>query len=598
MASLTSDAKSSGVWLKSSSKSLSLSSEELSLSLDSLPAELRGDPLVLLHAAPPDPFVLGERREYGFYGLEPDGALRPGGQVPLLARRSVGLLLNYACIGALYGGLNSAVVPFLSHYLQLQQYQVRAASTVINATWNFKAFGGLLTDSLRVCGYRRKPYLIAGWVLCLASLLYLGASRMPAAGDTGATWRYVLFMTLGTIGFFLANVAADGVVVEIAQREPLPTRGRTQVSIYIARTIGFIVMDLFVGSTLNGPAYGGTFSWSLSLNQVMLVMAMCALVPLVGSIWFLQEDPTAQTMPIFSFAGVVSCPAGPGRHQPDTGPLDPPLGFGDRCQLIWRLLQSRAMWQLLIFELVASFTVTMDSTAASAIEANWVDVEPWPKTIATAVWYLAFIGGLLATRRFLLRGSWAHLFCIATFWAVGVEVVTVACTVFHVVRRRGFWLYIPVLAAPAMALRFMILVFPIVELAPRGIEATTYGLVITFRNMAIPLGTTAYKAIDSYFSVSDEDVNNDSESTRMQISYTYLISWGFQLFSLAFVGLLPRQKLEVQQLRYYGGYSTSGGWFVIIVLFSVLVYITTANILSLFKSTSCLRIAGGSGCGS
>ncbi|EGZ17038.1 hypothetical protein PHYSODRAFT_331067 [Phytophthora sojae] len=597
MASLTSDAKSSGVWLKSSSKSMSLSPEELSLSLDSLPAELRGDPLVLLHAAlPPDPFVLGERREYGFYGLEPDGALRPGGQVPLLSRRTVGLLFNYASIGALYGGLNSVVVPFLSHYLELEQYQVRGASTMINAAWNFKAFGGLLTDSLRICGYRRKPYLIGGWSLCLVSLLYLGVSRMPAAGNTDAAWRYVLFLTLGTIGFFLANVAADGIVVEIAQREPLPSRGHTQVSIYVARTIGFIVMDLFVGATLHGPAYGGTFSWSLSLSQVLLVQAVCAAVSLVGSIWLLHEDPAAQTVPVFSFTGVVSCPVGPGRQHPDTARLDPSLGFAARCQIIWRLLQSRAMWQFLIFEFIASFCVTIDSSAAPAIEANWVDVEVWPKTVASAVWYVAFVGGLLATRRFLVRGAWGHLFCIATFWAVGVEVITVACTVFHVVRRRGFWLYMPVLAAPAMALRFMVLVFPIVELAPRGIEATTYGLVITFRNMAISLGTTVYKAIDSHFSVSDEAVHNDSESTRMQVTYTYLIVWAFQLFSLAFIGLLPRQKLEVQQLRYYGGYSTSGGWFVIIVLFSVLIYISTVNVMSLFKSTSCLRMTGGSGC--
>ncbi|KAG7389107.1 hypothetical protein PHYPSEUDO_011085 [Phytophthora pseudosyringae] len=108
--------------------------------------------------------------------------------------------------------------------------------------------------------------------------------------------------------------------------------------------------------------------------------------------------------------------------------------------------------------------------------------------------------------------------------------------------------------------------------------------------MAIPLGTAAYKAIDSYFSISDEDVNRDSDSTRLQVTYTYLIAWAFQLLSLAFIGLLPRQKLEVQQLRYYGGYSTSGGWLVVVVLFSVLIYVTTANVLSLFK-TETLRCA-------
>ncbi|GMG17617.1 unnamed protein product [Phytophthora fragariaefolia] len=588
---------SSGVWLKSSSKSLSLSPEDLSLSLDSLPAELRGDPLLMLHAPPPEPFAQGgEHRQYGFYGLEPDGALRPGGQVPLFSKRAFGLLLNYVCIGGLYGGLNSAIVPFLSRYLELEQYQVRAASNVINAAWNFKAFGGLLTDSLQICGYRRKPYLVAGWALCLVNLMYLGTTRMPAAGNTGVAWRYVLSMTLGTMGFFLANVAADGILVEIAQREPLLTRGYTHVAIYTARMIGLIIMNVFVGATLNGSAYGGTFSWSMSFNQVMLVMSLCAAVPLVGSIWLLHEDSAVQKVPVFSFSTIVSCPVAPGRLQPALGPFERPLDFAGRCQLIWRLLQSRAMWQLLMFEAVASFCVTMDSTAASAIEANWVDVEAWPKTLATAVWGLGFIGGLLATRSFLLRGSWGHLFCVATFWTVIVDIVTVACTVFHVIRRRSFWLYMQVLAAPAFGLRFMMLVFPIVELAPRGIEATTYGLVITFRNIAIPLGTMAYKAIDSHFSIADEAVHEDSESTRLQVSYTYLIAWAFQLVSLAFVGLLPHQKLEVQQLRYYGGYSTSGGWFVIIVLCGVLTYVTTGNVLSLFKSTSCLRMAGGPGC--
>ncbi|ETP15914.1 hypothetical protein F441_09437 [Phytophthora nicotianae CJ01A1] len=595
---MTSLSMSSGIWLKScSSMSLSPSSDALSLSMDSLPAELRGDPIVLQNAVPMDPFVMQERQEYTFYGLEQDGALRPGGQVALMTRRTIGLLLNYAGIGALYGGINSLIIPFFSNYLQLPQYQVRATSTVLNMAWTFKAFGGLLTDSLRICGYRRKPYLVFGWLLCCASLLYLGTSGMPRPEDTHAAWLYLLFMTLGTIGYFLANVAADAIVVEIAQREPLPTRGHTQVSIYAARMSGAIIMDLFVTGTLNGMDYGGTFSWSLDLNQVLLVLAACSMIPFVGSIWFLHEDPTAQTLPIFSFSDVISCPVPPQRHQTNTAPLDPPLNFSERCHLIWRLIQSRAMWQLLMFELIASFCLTMDSNAVPAIEANWVDVDTWPKSISLAAWSLAFIGGLFATQRFLLRGSWTNLYCVATVWVVGVDVVTVACTVFDVVRRRSFWLYMQVLAAPAVALRFIVQLFPIVELAPRGIEGTTYGLVITFRNMAIPLGTTAYKAVNAHFSISDDDVHHDSDSTRVQVTYTYLIAWTFQLMSLAFIGLLPRQKLDVQQLRYYGGYSASGGWLVVVVLLSVLTYVTTANVLTLFESTACLRMAGGTGCG-
>ncbi|CAH0489759.1 unnamed protein product [Peronospora farinosa] len=587
--------KSSGIWLKSTS---SLSCESLSLSMDSMPPELRGDPLDLRPPLSSNPCTLGELQEYAFYGLEQDGALRPGGQVSLLTRRRIGLLLNYVAIGALYGGINIALVPFLNRHLKLQQSQTRATSMLINMAWSFKFFLGVLTDSVKIRRYRRKPYLIIGWTLCITSLLFLGTSEVPRAGKTHEVWRYVILMTLGTLGCILANVTADAIVVDIAQREPLPTRGHTQVIIYAAKTAGMIIMSLFVTGTLNGPEYGGSFMWSLSLDQVILILAACTMMPLVGSIWFLHEDPTAQTVPIYSFSNMASCSVAPQRYQPDTAPLDPSLDFGARCQLILRLMQSRTMWQLLMFELVASFCLTIDSNAKTAIEVNWVDIQIWPKTVAAAVWSLAFMGGLFLTRLFLLHSAWRHIYCAATVWTVGIDVIRVACTVFNVVRNRNFWLYMQVLAAPAVALRYLVLLFPIVELVPRGIEGTTYGLVNSFRNMAIPFGVIAYKAIDSYFSISSEDVYRDSDFTRLQVIYTFAIGWAFQLMSLAFIGLLPRQKLEVQQLRYYGGYSTSAGWIVILVLLSALMYLTVVSVLSLFEKTSCLRMVGGSGCGS
>ncbi|CEG45166.1 uncharacterized protein PHALS_01483 [Plasmopara halstedii] len=586
---------SSGIWLKScSSLSVASSNYALSLSIDSLPPELFDDPLTLQNAVPLD---LQQRQGYGALKLEQNGALRPGGQVALMTRRTVGLIVNYVAFGALCGGLNSLNIPLFSHYLQLQQYQIRAASMILNTAWMFKAFGGFLTDNLNICGYRRKPLLISGWVLCLASLLCLGTSGMPHPGEAEAAWRYLTFMLFGSIGYFLANSAADAIVVEIAQREPLSIRGHTQVSVFAARMFGAIIMNIFVTGTLNGSAYGGSFSWSFNVNQVLLVMSTCPVISLVSSIWFLYEKPTRQAVPMFACSEERSRSAAFGYQQQNPSSFDQSMGLGKRCQLIWRLIQSRVMWQLLMFELMTSFCSAIDSSAVPAIEANWVNMAAWPRSIAFAVWCLAFIAGLFAIQRFLLQKPWRYLYCIATVWVVGIDIVTVACTVFNVLRNRSFWLYMRVLAAPAVALRFIVQLLPIVELAPREIEGTTYGLVITFRHMAIPLGVTAYNTIGSYFSVSQEDVHRDSGATRVQVTFTYLIAWTFQLISIAFLGLLPRQKLEVQQLRYYGGYSIFGGWLVVVVLFSVLTYETIASVLSLFESTSCLRMTGGTGCG-
>ncbi|CAI5729370.1 unnamed protein product [Hyaloperonospora brassicae] len=594
MTSITSEGKPSGVWLKRSSVlSVPLSYDSPSLSMDSMPPVFRGDSLVLRRTLPLDPSVVEEQQEFCFYGLEHDGAMRPGGPVSLLSRRSAGLLLNYFVVGALFGGIYTAIVPSLSKYLNLQQHHVQAASAVVNTAWNCKALGGFLTDSVRICGYRRKPYMIIGWLLCFGCLLYLGASNTLGAENEHVAWKYMFFTSLATFGMCLANTTADAIVVEVAQREPLSTRGRTQVSIYAARSIGAVIMSLFVTGSLDQSMYGGT-SWSLSINQVMLVLAACAMMSLISSIWLVHEDPKVQPVPGSAFANVVSCP--PHRNEPSTVPLDPPLSLRERLQLVWKLVQSRMMWRLLMFQLISSFCGTIDSSAAQAIKVNWIKLDGWPNTVAAAVWGLAYVGGLFMTQRFLLRGDWQQLYCISTLWQMLIDVITVVCTVFHIVRNQTFWLHMRVLAAPAMAIRFLVTIFPIVELAPRGIEGTTHGLAITFRNLAIPFGTALYKAIGSNFAISPEDVRRDSHSTRLQVTYTYIIAWALQLSTLAFIRLLPRQKLEVQQMRYYGGYSMSGGWLVVAVLVGGLAYVSTANLMSLFEPSACLRMAGGSGC--
>lgn len=82
----------------------------------------------------------------------------------------------------------------------------------------------------------------------------------------------------------------------------------------------------------------------------------------------------------------------------------------------------------------------------------------------------------------------------------------------------------------------------------------------------------------------------------MDLTYVYLIAYVFNTAAVAFAFLLPRQKHEAQAMK-QTGYNSKliGAAAVVIFLFSVAWAIMT-NQLSLWSSTSCLRIAGGSGC--
>ena len=52
--------------------------------------------------------------------------------------------------------------------------------------------------------------------------------------------HFAFFMMLASLGYVVADVAADGLTVEYARREPTSKRGRTQTTAYMTRTLGQI----------------------------------------------------------------------------------------------------------------------------------------------------------------------------------------------------------------------------------------------------------------------------------------------------------------------------------------------------------------------
>ena len=66
----------------------------------------------------------------------------------------------------------------------------------------------------------------------------------------------------------IADVAADGLTVVYARREPEEQRGGIQTTVYLVRTIGTIFAQLLVAFGMNSYLYLGEFESGLSLNQV------------------------------------------------------------------------------------------------------------------------------------------------------------------------------------------------------------------------------------------------------------------------------------------------------------------------------------------
>ncbi|GLE02300.1 hypothetical protein PINS_up011138 [Pythium insidiosum] len=517
-----------------------------------------------------------------------DGALRPGGMPNLFARENIGLLINYLCVGIVYGAFPKTVYPFLGNYLNMDGYQMSAATVLVSLPWSFKMFIGIVTDSFPIRGYRRKPYIVFGWTLCLIFLIVMALVPVEApyyvkgeiskhrndidarkignehAASTGA--KYIVLMMLASVGYVIADVACDGVVVEFAQREPLDRRGYTQSMIYTARFAATTLAVAIVGFCFNGEEYGGEFNFSLSFNAVMVIIACGAAVAIPATWFFLPDHPVEGE------------------------------SFIQRCREMVELAKQRAIWQIMAFNFFNALFYDMEAVPASVVQRDWAHVEPINDTIFTVLAYLLMTVSIFYTQKYYLNVPWPRVILVTTVVCVLIDAIVSLLTIYGVVRNQWFYLGAPVLINIPQAVRFIVSGYVTVEIASEGYEATTYGLITTVHNLASPFSTSISAQIDANFKAHQKDIKTDTAYVRNQVMYCFLIMYIFKLASNLWLVLLPRQKLEAQELRNRGGKSTLAAVIAFAIALFALVWSVMINLMSIFESTACLKIAGGPGC--
>ncbi|EGZ14469.1 hypothetical protein PHYSODRAFT_505585 [Phytophthora sojae] len=519
------------------------------------------------------------------------GALREGGMPVLTSKENIGLLFQYSTIGLVYGLLPATIYPFMQNYLNCSGAQVTAASQLVVLPWSFKVFYGILSDCRPIFGYRRRPYMLLGWSICFIMLVILAtlpighpyftvaadrdidiADYTPEiearinrnAPDQGA--KYVIIMMLAAVGYVMSDVSADSITCELAQREPIDKRGKTQSCIYTVRTAMVIFGQLLTGFFFNGEEYGGDFDFSLSFPQLMIIVAVLT-VPVFPMTWFFINEEKSSA-----------------------------ANFREYMSNFWDLLCSRAMYQIVAYLFFAGIFGGISYTAGSPVSSKMVGVTPINSTVSDILGNLLFMAGIMVTSKWGLHWNWRWM-TIAT----GTAVIVVDCTVsllviWDVFRNQWFWLGPPIAVQLPYGVGWIISTFCVVELAQVGNEAAVYGLVTTVTNVAMPFASSLTLAIDGPFNITNERVQTDDHSVRADITYTIIIMYAMTIFSWVFLFLLPPQKTETQELVRKGGHSKLIGGITAFYLVFAIIWSIMTNIMAMFDSTSCLMIAGGTGC--
>ncbi|RHZ01124.1 hypothetical protein DYB35_012410 [Aphanomyces astaci] len=524
-------------------------------------------------------------------GLE-EGALAEGGAINLFSREAIALFIQYGAIGIIYNLIPALRYPIFNNYLNLEGYQTSSYSVLIHIGWSFKVFFGVLSDCVPIYGYRRKSWILIGWTITMICLSVMAFSpfgepfcnrektkhcgtpleEVPepelqyfnlSAPDNGTL--YILLSMFIAFGYVLAASASDAMVVEYAQREPIALRGRIQTAIYTVRTLTGILAYLVSAFGLNGTNYGGSFSFALSPNAPYgIALAPCLLVVL--STLFVLVEKKSESV---SF----------------------PLWWGK----FWESLQSRVMWQVCLFRFLSNVFNGVKTTATLPIQMHWAGVEPLNDALSDVFGNMVYASVLVIVAKWGLHWNWRWTIAAGTLGMVLVDGFVVFFTIWDVVRNQWFFNGVGLAEQFPYGLRYIVSTYVAVEIADKGNEGATYGLITTVSSLSGPFATIIYKYANSYFKVRQNDVKSDTLEVRLDVTYVYFISYGSKIASLFWLFLLPPQKAEVKALKARGGKSKVAGVILVSVFFICVSFTVTSNIMSIFPITKCYRVAGGNG---
>ncbi|KAG2502301.1 hypothetical protein JM16_009766, partial [Phytophthora kernoviae] len=415
------------------------------------------------------------------------------------------LLTQYAGIGFIDGVLPAVIYPVLQGYLNAEGTIVVSANVLVKLPWSYKVFLGILSDCFPIAGYRRRPYMALGWVLCCIMLFtmasfpvaapYYGDPTMhsispdqwteeqrqsinPDAPD--AAGKYVIPMMLAAFGYLMVQVPSDAVVIEYAQREPSNTRGRIQSWIHCIR-MGFNALGaLMVAVAFNGVEYGGSFDFSLSFPQLMFILG-CMLLPLAAAAWFLVHEDAV-----------------------------PPTKFDSYMSRFWGILQQRAVCQVAAYKFFSEVFNNFNIVSSSNIKLYWVHATPFNASIMAIVGTILYAGTLAVMANRGLNWNWHVAIAVTVISGVVIDCFMTMLVTWDINRSQWFWLGVPIVGYIPHAVRFIVNNYVVVELIELGSEAALFGLLTTTTHVATPFGKTAAKIINADYHVWKDDILADT----------------------------------------------------------------------------------------
>mmetsp|Transcript_2587 Transcript_2587/g.3934 ORF Transcript_2587/g.3934 Transcript_2587/m.3934 type:complete len:687 (-) Transcript_2587:17-2077(-) len=521
-----------------------------------------------------------------------------------LSNDYVGVVANYFSVGLMIGGSTSLLYPVLIVKAGATASFMTASYAVVMVFWSYKIVFGFLSDCFPIFGYKRKPYIVIGWLFCAAVLIALARE-----GNDVDPRHLVIMFALANLGYVWADVASDGFMVWIAHREPIEKRGKMQTFVYSVSKLGQIVVNLlilvgFSGPEMNCPGYQPDPTIPCSNNIYVIKRVDPDLYANNPYSWCYEmcDDATFEfdlSIPEFAisicFVIFASLPLYL-RLKEDKVQAEPRLEF---LAKFWSQLKRKAAWQVILYGMISHITFGVSNAAKMPANYVWLDLHTFQYQIMVIFEKFFFFVGLNLVRKYALNVSWRKL-VLAGSSLVLVFNSLYFIIIFDIWRNSWFYIFTDVSALFMYTLNFLSTHACMVEVAEPGYEAITYSLITTATNAVSPLSAVVSYQLLAFFPLlnDQESIATDTPQVRSQFATLQALVMLINISSLLSLPLLPRQKKETRELVAKGEKSSFWGSFVIFSALTFLCYSTLVTFVTVkyHDVYGCMKILGGGGC--
>lgn len=420
-------------------------------------------------------------------------------------KENIALIFSYLCMGF---GLKFISIP-LSFYLiqtcNASSTQIGVLLTLKHLPFSFKIFYGLLSDSMPVLGYKRKPYLIIGWLGFTITNCVLAAMKTPSI-DASILGNFIM-----TCFIILADVATDTMCVERSRLEKDINRGTFQALGYSFRALG-----MFIGAVFGSISYNKT-SESLTISQVFLINGIFPLVFLLPSCFSVIE--------ITIGGNNVSRP-----------------NLCTQMANLWSMLKLNAVWipvlYIFFYNSMQIPNQAWNNFLLDGLQFTVFDIGLISIFAALAGWL-----GILFYKEFFFHTNWRYIFIATSLLSSFFSMLQLIL----IYRINEIWgmsdLWFAVGEEASIHIFFAIQTMPVcimfVCMCPAGSEGVAFALLTTASN----LGTTMAGNLGSWLTEIWDVSNSTFISGNFEgLSKLNILVSILQITPIVFIGLLPKSK--------------------------------------------------------